>query len=108
MIAFPFDRARDVLKSFRDRTASLPDEHTLFAGLTHAPDGSGTKLAVLVTCHCGPLDAAKGGAALKTSGLRPWMRSARCLTANSIACSTPPIPKGLLTIGNRASCGIER
>src|SRR5262249_44175027 len=57
LIAFPFDRARDVLKSFRDRTASLPDEHTLFAGLIHAPDGSGTKLAVLVTCHCGRLDA---------------------------------------------------
>jgi FAD/FMN-containing dehydrogenase len=57
LIAFPFDRARDVLRFFRDRTASLPDEHTLFAGLIHAPDGSGTKLAVLVTCHCGPLDA---------------------------------------------------
>ena len=46
LIAFPFDRARDVLKSFRDLTASLPDEHMLFAGLIHAPDGSGTKLAV--------------------------------------------------------------
>ena len=57
LIAFPFDRARDVLRFFRDRTASLPDEHTLFAGFIHAPDGSGTKLAVLVTCHCGPLDA---------------------------------------------------
>src|SRR4029077_18697453 len=57
LIAFPFERARDVLRFFRDRTASLPDEHSLFAGLIHAPDGSGTKLAVLVTCHCGPLDA---------------------------------------------------
>ena len=69
MIAFPFDRARDVLKSFRDRTASLPDEHTLFAGLIHAPDGSGTKLAALVTCHCGPLDAGeKAVRPLKTIG----------------------------------------
>jgi FAD/FMN-containing dehydrogenase len=69
MIAFPFDRARDVLKSFRDRTASLPDEHTLFAGLIHAPDGSGTKLAVLVTCHCCPLDAGeKAVRPLKTIG----------------------------------------
>lgn len=69
LIAFPFDRARDVLKSFRDRTASLPDEHTLFAGLIHAPDGSGTKLAVLVTCHCGPLDAGeKAVRPLKTIG----------------------------------------
>ena len=29
----------------------------LFAGLTHAPDGSGTKLAALITAHCGPLPA---------------------------------------------------
>jgi FAD/FMN-containing dehydrogenase len=69
LIAFPFDRARDVLRFFRDRTASLPDEHTLFAGLIHAPDGSGAKLAVLVTCHCGPLDAGeKAVRPLKTFG----------------------------------------
>jgi FAD/FMN-containing dehydrogenase len=57
LIAYPFDHARDVLRFFRDRTASLPDEQTLFAGLIHAPDGSGTKLAAMVTCHCGPLEA---------------------------------------------------
>src|SRR5215831_11134022 len=69
LIAFPFDRARDVLRFFRDRTASLPDEHTLFAGLIHAPDGSGTKLAVLVTCHSGPLaDGEKAVQPLKTIG----------------------------------------
>jgi FAD/FMN-containing dehydrogenase len=55
LIAYPFDHARDVLRFFRDHTASLPDEQTLFAGLIHAPDGSGTKLAAMVTCHCGPL-----------------------------------------------------
>jgi FAD/FMN-containing dehydrogenase len=53
LIAYPIDNARDVLKFFRDRTASLPDEHTLFGGLIHAPDGSGAKLAGMVTCHCG-------------------------------------------------------
>src|SRR5215467_6772425 len=69
LIAFPFDRARDVLRFFRDRTASLPDEHALFAGLIHAPDGSGTKLAVLVTCHSGPLAAGeKAVRPLKTIG----------------------------------------
>jgi FAD/FMN-containing dehydrogenase len=56
LIAYPLDHARDVLRFFRDRTASLPDEQTLFAGLIHAPDGSGTKLAAMVTCHCGPLE----------------------------------------------------
>jgi FAD/FMN-containing dehydrogenase len=55
LIAHPFERARDVLRFFRERTASLPDEHAVFAGLIHAPDGSGTKLAAIVTCHCGPL-----------------------------------------------------
>src|SRR5436305_11357117 len=56
LIAYPFDQARDMLRFFRDRTASLPDEQTLFAGLIHAPDGSGTKLAAMVTCHCGSLE----------------------------------------------------
>jgi FAD/FMN-containing dehydrogenase len=49
-----FAAGRDVLRFFRDRTASLPDEQTLFAGLVHAPDGA-TKLAAFVTCHCGAL-----------------------------------------------------
>src|SRR5438876_1268398 len=51
LIAHPFDRARDLLRFFRDSTASLPDEHMIFGGLIHAPDGSGTKLAAMVTCH---------------------------------------------------------
>ena len=32
---------------------------TVFGGLVHAPDGSGTKLAVLALCHCGPLETAE-------------------------------------------------
>jgi FAD/FMN-containing dehydrogenase len=55
LIAYPFSAAWDVLRFFRDVTASLPDELTVFAGLIHAPDGSGTKLVGLVVCHCGPL-----------------------------------------------------
>ena len=55
LVAHPFERARDVLRYFRDFTASLPDEFTVFAGLIHAPDGSGTKLAAMVACHSGPL-----------------------------------------------------
>ena len=48
-------QARDVLRFYRDITARPPDEHTIFGGLIHAPDGSGAKLAAIVTCHCGPL-----------------------------------------------------
>jgi FAD binding domain/Berberine and berberine like len=57
LIAYPLERARDLLRFFRDCTTSLPDEQMVFGGLVHAPDGSGTKLAVLVTCHCGPPEA---------------------------------------------------
>ena len=62
LIAYPFAAAWDVLRHFRDVTASLPDEFTVFAGLVHAPDGSGEKLAALVLCHCGTL--AEGEAAV--------------------------------------------
>jgi FAD/FMN-containing dehydrogenase len=57
LIAHPFAHARDLLRFYRDITASLPDEQTIFGGLVHAPDGSGTKLAAMVTCHCGSLAA---------------------------------------------------
>ncbi len=62
LIAYPFSAAWDVLRFFRDVTASLPDEFTVFGGLIHAPDGSGTKLAAIVLCHCGPLGAGEKAA----------------------------------------------
>ncbi|HYZ34014.1 MAG TPA: FAD-binding oxidoreductase [Crenalkalicoccus sp.] len=62
LIAYPFGAAFDVLRHFRDITASLPDELMVFAGLIHAADGSGEKLAALVLCHCGT--AAAGEAAV--------------------------------------------
>ncbi len=62
LIAYPFSAAWDVLRFFRDVTASLPDEFTVFGGLIHAPDGSGMKLVALVVCHCGPLGAGETAA----------------------------------------------
>ena len=53
LIAHPFEHARDVLRFFRDFTASLPDDMTVIGALVHAPDGSGVKLAAMATCHCG-------------------------------------------------------
>ncbi len=53
LVAHPFDKARDLLRFYRDFTASVPDELTVYAGLAPAPDGSGTKLAALFACHCG-------------------------------------------------------
>jgi len=55
LIAYPFEDAWDVLRYFRDVTAKLSDEFTVFGGLVHAPDGSGAKLAAIVLCHCGTL-----------------------------------------------------
>jgi hypothetical protein len=42
-----------VLAQFHDYTAVAPDEVGLACGLVHAPDGSGTKIVSLPTCHAG-------------------------------------------------------
>jgi FAD/FMN-containing dehydrogenase len=69
LIAYPFDQARAVLRFYRDITGKLPDEHTIFGGLIHAPDGSDAKLAAIVTCHCGsPGDGEKAMQPLKQFG----------------------------------------
>jgi len=69
IIGYPFSAAFDVLRHFRDITASLPDEFTIFAGLVHAPDGSGEKLALLVLCHCGtPAEGEAAAAPIKRFG----------------------------------------
>ena len=68
-IVHPIDRSREVLEFFRTSTRSLADEHMLFASLTHAPDGSGTEVAALVTSHCGPVtDAERAVRPLKQFG----------------------------------------
>src|SRR5262247_1500089 len=62
LIAYPFDRARDMLKFFREITsAGLPDDLAMVGALLHAPDGA--KIAVTIAGHCGPLGEAE--AALK-------------------------------------------
>jgi FAD/FMN-containing dehydrogenase len=57
LIAHPFEHAGDVLRAFRD--LSQPDELWVVAGLVHAPDGSGVKMAALVVCHVGSVEQAK-------------------------------------------------
>ncbi len=54
LVAYPFEAAGEVLRYYRDLTASAPDELTAYGGLVHAPDGSGAKLAAMLVCHCGP------------------------------------------------------
>ena len=59
VLAHPFDAARDVLRFYRDFTADIPDELTVFAGVLHAPDGSGTKIAAIICCHAGTPEQAE-------------------------------------------------
>src|SRR5581483_11965120 len=55
-VVYPFSRAAEVLRAYRDFTASIPDELTLNAALLHASDGSGVKLAGIVGFHVGPAE----------------------------------------------------
>ena len=59
LIAHPIDAAPDLLRFYRDAVASCSDDLTVWAGLVHAPDGSGTKLAALVVFHTGDAEAAE-------------------------------------------------
>jgi FAD/FMN-containing dehydrogenase len=54
LIAHPIAAAGDLLRFYRDAVADCPDELTVFAGLVHAPDGSGVKLAAMLVCHTNP------------------------------------------------------
>jgi FAD/FMN-containing dehydrogenase len=59
LIAHPIDAAPGLLRFYRDAVADVSDDLEVFAGLVHAPDGSGTKLAALVVCHTGDPDQAE-------------------------------------------------
>ena len=58
LIAHPIDEAPALLRFYRDAVRGASDDLTVFAGLVHAPDGSGAKLAAMVVFHSGaPADA---------------------------------------------------
>src|SRR5829696_725183 len=59
LIAHPVEAAPELLRFYRDAVAEASDDLTVFAGLVHAPDGSGTKLAALVVFHAGEPEAAE-------------------------------------------------
>jgi FAD/FMN-containing dehydrogenase len=53
LIAHPLEAGPDLLRFYREAIADASDDLTVFAGLVHAPDGSGAKLAALVVFHTG-------------------------------------------------------
>ena len=59
LIAHPSEATPELLRFYRDAVADAPDDLSVFAGLVHAPDGSGAKLAVLVAFHAGDPEAAE-------------------------------------------------
>src|SRR5262249_40815646 len=59
LIAHPIDAAPDMLRFFRETCEGASDDLNLFAGLVHAPDGSGMKLAALLICHTGDPEQAE-------------------------------------------------
>ena len=80
IIAYPIDAAFDMLRHFRDITASLPDEAAAVGGMLHAPDGSGRKLAVMAVFHAGPPEQAEQDLArVRRTARLCSMLLARCL-----------------------------
>ena len=59
LIAHPLDAAPAMLRFYREATSRASDDLTVFAGLVHAPDGSGAKLAAMVVCHAGDAEQAE-------------------------------------------------
>jgi FAD/FMN-containing dehydrogenase len=59
LIAHPIEAAADMLRFYRDAVADCPDELTVWAGLVHAPDGSGMKLAAMIVFHTGAPEQAE-------------------------------------------------
>ena len=57
--AHPLTASGEFFDFYRQFTKNVPDELTSFAGLVHAPDGSGTKIIANLVCHCGDLTQAE-------------------------------------------------
>jgi FAD/FMN-containing dehydrogenase len=64
LIAHPIEAAPGMLRFYRDAVADASDDLTVFAGLVHAPDGSGAQLAAMLVFHTGEPDEAERDIAL--------------------------------------------
>ena len=59
LIAHPIEAAGDMLRFVRDAVQGCSDDLMVFAGLVHAPDGSGMKLAAMIVFHTGEPEQAE-------------------------------------------------
>ena len=53
-VVYPMERAREVLRFYREYTSSAPDELTAYASLVTTPGG--LPAIVISLCYCGPLE----------------------------------------------------
>ncbi len=53
-IFYPVTKAREVLRFYREFTATAPDELTVSAGFLTGPDGA--PLVAIIPCFCGPVE----------------------------------------------------
>jgi FAD/FMN-containing dehydrogenase len=69
LIAHPVEAGPDLFRFFRDAVKDASDDLTVFAALTHAPDGSGAPLAAMIVFHTGtPAEAERELAPFKEWG----------------------------------------
>jgi hypothetical protein len=54
-VAWPFSRAQEVLRFFRQFAKLSPDEVISMSAVGHAPDGSGVKVVIIGASHCGTI-----------------------------------------------------
>ena len=59
LVIHPFEAAGEFLRFVRSFAEDVSDDFTMFAGLLHAPDGSGTMLSGAVLCHVGTPEEAR-------------------------------------------------
>ena len=91
LIAFDLSDAAALGSFYRDVTPDDPDELTTFMALTHAPDGSGHKIAALAICHSG--DPAEGERAVAPA------RSAATPLVDLVGPMPYPVVNSLLDAG---------
>lgn len=53
LVAHPLSAAKEAIRFYGKFTESVPDDLSVFAGLVHAPDGSGVPLVAFIICHAG-------------------------------------------------------
>jgi FAD/FMN-containing dehydrogenase len=94
---WPVASARQVLDFYRDFTAFLPDELSVWCGLVHAPDGSGTPMVGLIPCHCGSLEEGRSALAPIQKLGTPAVDGVGPMAYESLNCMLDPgYPRGAL------------